>query len=83
MGIFHLGDVQFRYLTGFGKYTFDAKQALKSAKLLGVNTFIPIHYSGWSHSKEVDGMVKSIFSKEKLLFNFNVVKKRACFTKYF
>ncbi len=74
VGIFHLGDVQFRYLTGYGKYTFDAKQALKSAKLLGVNTFIPIHYSGWSHFKEVEEMVKNIFSQEKLLFNLMWLK---------
>ena len=51
-GIMHLGAVQFRYLTGFGKYTFDVQSALKAAKLLNLNRFIPIHYSGWSHFKE-------------------------------
>ncbi len=66
VGIFHLGSVQFRHLTGYGKYTFDVKEALKAANLLAINTFIPIHFSGWSHFKEVDAQVKGVFEKEKL-----------------
>jgi len=68
VGIFHLGSVQFKYLTGTGKYTFDVKSAIKAAKLLKVNTFIPIHYSGWSHFKEKEGVIESLFRKVEVPF---------------
>ena len=51
-GIIHMGSVQFRYLTGFGKYTFNVSSAIKAANVLGIQRFIPVHYSGWSHFKE-------------------------------
>ncbi|MCF6360598.1 MAG: MBL fold metallo-hydrolase [Cyclobacteriaceae bacterium] len=66
VGLFHLGAVQFKYLTGLGKYTFDVKGAVKAANLLAINTFIPIHYSGWSHFKEVDEQVQQEFDKVSL-----------------
>jgi len=74
VGIFHLGAVQFKHLTGLGKYTFDVKGAVKAAKLLNVNTFIPIHYAGWSHFKEVGAMVENKFAKEKLPFDLRWIK---------
>jgi len=50
--IIHLGGVRFPYLTGFGRYTFDAKQALKAIRLLKPKKVIPVHDSGWTHFKD-------------------------------
>jgi len=52
LGIFHVGDVQFRYLTGFGKYTMDSKELIQAINVLRPRTIIPIHYRGWTHFKE-------------------------------
>ncbi len=74
VGIFHLGSVQFKHLTGFGQYTFDAKSAIKASELLNINTFIPIHYSGWTHFKEIDGQVINIFKSNKMKSNLKMLK---------
>lgn len=66
VGIIHLGSVQFRYLTGKGKYTFDVKSAAKAADFLDINTFIPVHYSGWMHFKEAGDKAKSAFNATHL-----------------
>lgn len=65
VGIIHLGSVQFRYLTGKGKYTFNVKSAVKAANFLKINTIIPVHYSGWTHFKETNGLVINAFKNEK------------------
>ena len=52
IGIIHLGSVQFRYLTGFGKYTMDSNDFIKAIGVLKPNKIIPIHYKGWTHFKE-------------------------------
>ena len=60
--IVHLGAVQFPYLTGKGKYTFDVKSALKTLEVLKVERAIPVHYAGWSHFKQKDYATKAAFS---------------------
>lgn len=60
IGIFHVGAVQFRYLSGFGKYTMDSKDLIKAAQVLQPRTVIPIHYRGWSHFKEKEELLKSV-----------------------
>ena len=50
--LIHLGGVQFPYLSGFGRYTFDAKQAIKAINDLDPKIVIPVHNSGWTHFKE-------------------------------
>jgi len=50
--IFHVGCVQFRYLSGLGKYTMDSKQLIRAVKTLQPNTIIPVHTKGWTHFKE-------------------------------
>ncbi|HWB64543.1 MAG TPA: MBL fold metallo-hydrolase [Chitinophagales bacterium] len=50
--IVNLGSVQFRYLTGWGRYTFNAAEAIKTALLMKAKQVIPIHYRGWTHFKE-------------------------------
>lgn len=71
-GIMHLGSVQFRYLTGLGKYTFDVRSAVKAANVLKMKRFIPVHYSGWSHFKETDeetiNLLKIGLGKQEILF---------------
>lgn len=65
IGIFHLGSVQVRYLTGFGQYTMDGKQLLKAARLIRPNTIIPIHHNGWTHFKEKETTLRSIIDHDK------------------
>lgn len=52
IGIFHLGSVQFRYLTGFGRYTMNGKDLVKAIRVMNPNLIIPVHHSGWTHFKE-------------------------------
>lgn len=60
VGIFHVGSVQIRYLTGFGRYTMDSHDLLKAAKVLNPNKVIPIHHKGWSHFKEKENTLKKV-----------------------
>ncbi len=62
IAIFHLGKVQFRYLTFLGKYTMDASDLIKAVQFFRPNTVIPIHYQEWSHFKERDHQVRQIIS---------------------
>lgn len=73
IGILHAGGVQFRYLTGLGKYTMDSKDLLKSVKALNPHRIIPIHYKGWSHFKEKESSLRSSirsspFIKDRTIF---------------
>ena len=67
IGIFNLGAVQFRYLTGFGQYTMDGKGLVRSARILQPNTVIPLHYKGWTHFKEKEQHLRRIISSEPQL----------------
>lgn len=62
--IFHVGAVQFRYLTGFGQYTMNGKGMLKSARIMQPNRIIPIHFQGWSHFKEKEKALRTILSED-------------------
>ncbi len=68
-GIFHVGSVQFRYLTGFGQYTMDSKDLIRSAEILNPNTVIPIHHKGWSHFKEKETALHIAIRKLPALLN--------------
>lgn len=73
IGIFNVGSVQFRYLTGFGKYTMDGKDLVKAAHALAPNLLIPIHLQGWTHFKEKAATLERIlqqnaFTKNKTRF---------------
>lgn len=72
-GIFHVGAVQFRYLTGLGKYTMDSKDLIKSVGILNPNKVIPIHQKGWSHFKETEDhlqrtLKESAVTKDRTVF---------------
>lgn len=75
IGILHAGGVQIRYLTGWGRYTMDSKDLLKSVSILNPRTIIPIHYRGWSHFKE-----KEISLRETITVN-SLTSGRVLFLK--
>ncbi len=62
IAILHLGAVRFPYLTGFSKYTMEARDGIKLATDLRANKVIPVHTSGWSHFKEDQGQAKALFA---------------------
>jgi L-ascorbate metabolism protein UlaG (beta-lactamase superfamily) len=73
LGIFHVGGVEFRYLSGFGKYTMNSDDLLKSVNVLKPERIIPIHYRGWTHFKEPETKLKqtiasNILTKDKTIF---------------
>lgn len=59
IGIFHVGSVQFRYLTGFGRYTMDSGDLLKAVDATRPNIIIPIHHRGWTHFKESETTLRA------------------------
>jgi L-ascorbate metabolism protein UlaG (beta-lactamase superfamily) len=67
IGIFHVGSVQFRYLTGFGKYTMDGRDLLKAVHVLEPNKVIPIHHKGWSHFKEKEKTLHEIIDTDRMV----------------
>ncbi|MDJ1482675.1 MBL fold metallo-hydrolase [Cytophagaceae bacterium YF14B1] len=69
VGIFHLGSVQFRYLTGFGQYTMDSNDLLKAVKVLDMNKIIPIHHKGWTHFKQTENKLKEAIARNEQLHN--------------
>jgi len=51
VAIFHLGKASFP-VTGPIRFTMDAKDGVKAARVLNPHTIIPIHYEGWKHFRE-------------------------------
>lgn len=64
-GIFHVGSVQFRYLTGLGRYTMNSTDLLRSIKTINPRIAIPVHYRGWTHFKETEAHLKTIVEKDE------------------
>lgn len=62
IGIFHLGSVEFRYLTGFGRYTMNSTDLFRAVETLKPLVIIPIHYKGWSHFKEKESSLRKKIS---------------------
>ncbi|WP_035456457.1 MBL fold metallo-hydrolase [Algoriphagus terrigena] len=67
LAIMHVGSVQFRYLTGFGKYTMDSKDLIKSIRILKPRLAIPIHSCGWTHFKESESALKNALAEDLLI----------------
>jgi L-ascorbate metabolism protein UlaG (beta-lactamase superfamily) len=72
IGIFHLGSVEVRYLTGFGRYTMNSADLLRTAHVLKPRKIIPIHYKGWSHFKEKENVLRSKIAANKNVSNRTV-----------
>lgn len=68
-GIFNLGAVQFRYLSGFGAYTMDGRGLIKTAAALRPYKIIPVHHSGWTHFKEQTAALLQILATDPLTRN--------------
>lgn len=73
IGLFHVGSVQFRYLTALGRYTMNGRDLLKAAHLLKPGKIIPVHYKGWSHFKEEEATLRKTiaadaFAKDRSYF---------------
>lgn len=51
MAILHLGRASFP-ITGPIKFTMDATDGVRAARVLNARTYIPIHYDGWAHFRE-------------------------------
>ena len=47
--VLHLGAVRFRYLSGWLRYTMDAREGAELVELARPHTVVPVHYEGWSH----------------------------------
>ena len=67
IGIFHLGSVEFRYLTGFGKYTMNSADLFKSVNVLNPKKIIPIHYKGWTHFKETERALRTKITSNTMI----------------
>lgn len=79
-GIFHVGAVQFRYLTGLGKYTMDSKDLLKAVRVLSPNTVIPIHQRGWTHFKEKEQSLKHTLAAHPMVMKKTLLLERGICT---
>lgn len=61
--LIHVGSAEFRYLTGLGKFTMDAKGFIKTISTLSPKVAIPIHNQGWTHFKENNNSLKNALTK--------------------
>ena len=50
--VLHLGSVRFRYLSGWFRYTMDAREGAELIDLAKPEHVIPVHYEGWSHFQQ-------------------------------
>ncbi|UYQ91743.1 MBL fold metallo-hydrolase [Chitinophaga horti] len=66
VGIFHAGSVQFRYLSGLGKYTMDSVDLLRAVRVIRPNKIIPVHQRGWTHFKESESHLKHILEADPI-----------------
>jgi L-ascorbate metabolism protein UlaG (beta-lactamase superfamily) len=60
IAILNVGGVQFRYLTGLGKYTMDGQGLIKAARVLGPDRIFPVHTRGWTHFKQDETELKKL-----------------------
>jgi L-ascorbate metabolism protein UlaG (beta-lactamase superfamily) len=50
--LLHLGSVRFRYLSGWFRYTMDAREGAALIDLVAPHSVVPVHYEGWSHFQQ-------------------------------
>ena len=72
VGIFHVGSVQFRYLTAFGRYTMNGNDLVKAAEILQPNKVIPIHHRGWTHFKENESSLRQVIAAKKNILDKSI-----------
>ena len=59
--LMHLGSVRFRYLSGWLRYTMDAREGVELTGLLDPTTVVPVHYEGWSHFQQGRPAAQAVF----------------------
>jgi L-ascorbate metabolism protein UlaG (beta-lactamase superfamily) len=75
IGIFNVGGVQFKYLTGCGLYTMDGEGLINAVRVLQPSRIYPVHSSGWSHFGQKEPVLKMT------LLNHPVTKDRTYFLR--
>jgi len=60
VGIFNVGAVKFKYLTGGGLYTMDAEGLIKAVQVLRPVKIYPVHSSGWSHFSQEETTLQTM-----------------------
>ncbi len=78
--ILHIGAVKFKYLSAGWRYTFNAVEAIETARLLNAEKIIPIHYDGWSHFKEKPSRLKEVIKKSDMADKFHFLNKGEKYT---
>jgi L-ascorbate metabolism protein UlaG (beta-lactamase superfamily) len=58
--ILHIGGARFP-ITGFARFTLNAKEAVRVVHALEPRTAIPIHYEGWKHFQETEADAGQVF----------------------
>lgn len=66
IALLHIGGVKFPYLTGPIRYTFNAKEAIRTAEEMNVPVVVPIHYGGWSHFREKEESLRAALAESSI-----------------
>lgn len=61
--LLHLGAVRFRYLSGWIRYTMDAREGAELIDLVEPTNVVPVHYEGWSHFQQGRGAAEAIIGR--------------------
>ncbi|MCX6395418.1 MAG: MBL fold metallo-hydrolase [Propionibacteriales bacterium] len=64
--LLHLGSVRFRYLSGWFRYTMDAREGRELIELVGPTNVVPVHYEGWSHFQQDRGPAEKVLAASAL-----------------
>lgn len=60
--LIHLGSVRFRYLSGWLRYTMDAREGVELIDLVKPAHVVPVHYEGWSHFQQGRGPAEPVLA---------------------
>ncbi len=60
--LLHLGSVRFRYLSGWFRYTMDAREGAELIGLVKPANVVPVHYEGWSHFQQDRGPAEQVLN---------------------
>ncbi|BBH15925.1 MBL fold metallo-hydrolase [Nocardioides baekrokdamisoli] len=63
--LIHLGSVRFRYMSGWLRYTMDAREGAALIDLVGPAHVIPVHYEGWSHFQQDRDRAEPVLATSK------------------
>ncbi|HVK27071.1 MAG TPA: MBL fold metallo-hydrolase [Nocardioides sp.] len=64
--LLHLGSVRFRYLSGWLRYTMDAREGAELVELVAPAHVVPVHYEGWSHFQQGREAAEAVLSRSPL-----------------